>query len=32
MIKALLDELQKVKDKTGIVLEIDEGLLGMIKS
>lgn len=32
MIKALLDELTKVKAKTGVVLDIDEGLLAMIKS
>lgn len=32
MIKVLLDELGKVKLKTGVILEIDEGLLGMIKS
>ena len=32
MIKALLDELTKVRDKTGVVLEIDEGMLGMVKS
>ena len=30
LIKALLEELEKVKRKTGIVLEIDEGVVGMI--
>ena len=30
LIKALLEELEKVKRKTGITLEIDEGLVGMI--
>jgi hypothetical protein len=32
MIKTLLEELLKLKDKTGAVLEIDEGLLGMIRT
>lgn len=32
MIKTLLEELLKLKDKTGAVLEIDEGLLGMIRA
>ena len=31
MVKALLDELTKVKEKTQVVLDIDEGLLGMIR-
>ena len=30
LIKALLEELEKVKRKTGITLEIDEGVVGMI--
>lgn len=32
LIKALLEELQKVKEKTGAVLSIDEGVIGMIKA
>lgn len=32
MIATLLAELEKVKVKTGITLEIDEGLLGMIRA
>ncbi len=30
LIKALLEELEKIKRKTGIVLEMDEGVVGMI--
>lgn len=30
MIKALLEELEKVRRKTGLALEIDEGIIGMI--
>ena len=30
LIKALLEELEKMKLKTGAVLEIDEGIIGMI--
>lgn len=30
LIKALLEELEKVKLKTGVVLEMDEGIIGMI--
>lgn len=30
MVKALLEELEKVKRKTGVTLEIDEGIIGMI--
>ncbi len=30
LIKALLEELEKIKIKTGLVLEIDEGVIGMI--
>jgi len=32
MIKALLEELFKIKEKNGLVLEIDEGLLGLIRA
>ena len=32
LIKALLEELDKIKQKTGEVLELDEGVIGMIKS
>ena len=32
LIKALLEELEKLKRKTGAVLEIDEGIIGMIKA
>jgi hypothetical protein len=32
LIKALLEELEKIKIKTGVVLEIDEGVVGMIKA
>lgn len=32
MIKALLEELLRVKTKSGLTLEIDEGLLGMINA
>ncbi len=30
LVKALLEELEKLKIKTGAVLEIDEGVIGMI--
>lgn len=30
LIKALLEEMEKLKRKTGAVLEIDEGVIGMI--
>ena len=30
LIKALLEELEKVKARTGVALEIDEGVIGMI--
>lgn len=30
LLKALLEELEKVKRKTGVVLDIDEGVIGMI--
>lgn len=30
LIKALLEELESVKDKTGVVLNLDEGVIGMI--
>ena len=30
LIKALLEELEKLKLRTGAVLEIDEGVVGMI--
>ncbi len=30
LVKALLEELEKVKARTGAVLEIDEGIIGMI--
>jgi hypothetical protein len=32
MVKTLLEELMKLKDKSGLVLDIDEGLLGMIRT
>ena len=32
LIKALLEELERIKMKTGFVLELDEGVIGMIKS
>jgi hypothetical protein len=32
LVKALLEELEKVKVKTGVVLEIDEGVIGMINA
>ena len=32
LIKALLEELEKVKRKTGAVLEMDEGVIGMINA
>ena len=31
LIKALLEELEKLKNKTGVALEIDEGIVGMIR-
>jgi hypothetical protein len=30
LIKALLEEIEKMKRRTGAVLEIDEGVIGMI--
>lgn len=30
LLKALLDEFQQMKDKTGVVPNIDEGVLNMI--
>jgi hypothetical protein len=30
LVKALLEELEKVRRKTGVTLEIDEGVIGMI--
>lgn len=30
LIKALLEELEKLKRKTGLALEMDEGVIGMI--
>ncbi len=30
LIKALLEELEKIRLRTGIALEIDEGIIGMI--
>jgi hypothetical protein len=30
LLKALLEEMEKIKTKTGAVLEIDEGVVGMI--
>lgn len=30
LIKALLEELEKIKKRTGVVLEMDEGVIGMI--
>ena len=30
LVKALLEELEKVRAKTGVTLEIDEGIVGMI--
>lgn len=32
LIKALLEELEKIKLQTGVVLTIDEGVLGMIRA
>jgi hypothetical protein len=32
LIKALLEELEKIRVKTGVVLELDEGVIGMIKA
>ena len=32
LIKALLEELEKLKMKTGAVLTLDEGVIGMIKT
>lgn len=31
LIKALLEEMYKIKARTGLDLEIDEGVLGMIR-
>lgn len=31
LIKALLEELEKIKVRTGVVLEMDEGVVGMIR-
>ena len=30
LLKALLEEMEKIKLKTGVVLDIDEGVIGMI--
>ncbi len=32
LIKALLEELEKIRIRTGVVLEMDEGIIGMIKA
>ena len=32
LIKALLEELEKIRARTGVVLEMDEGVIGMIRS
>jgi divalent metal cation (Fe/Co/Zn/Cd) transporter len=32
LIKALLEEMEKVKKDKGIMFEIDEGVIGMIRS
>jgi len=32
LVKALLEELEKIKRKTGVVLDIDEGVIGMINA
>lgn len=32
LVKALLEELEKIRAKTGVVLELDEGVVGMIKA
>ena len=32
LVKALLEELEKLKRRTGCVLEIDEGVIGMINA
>ena len=32
LVKALLEELDKIRAKTGVVLELDEGVIGMIKA
>jgi hypothetical protein len=32
LIKALLEEMEKVKREKGIVFEIDEGVIGMIRT
>ena len=32
LIKALLEELEKIRAKTGVVLEMDEGVIGMIRA
>lgn len=31
LVKALLEELEKIKIRTGVVLEMDEGVVGMIR-
>ena len=31
LVKALLEELAKIRRKTGVVLEMDEGMIGMIR-
>lgn len=31
LVKALLEELEKIRKKTGVVLEMDEGMIGMIR-
>jgi divalent metal cation (Fe/Co/Zn/Cd) transporter len=31
LVKALLEELEKIKVRTGAVLEMDEGVIGMIR-
>jgi hypothetical protein len=31
LVKALLEELEKIRRKTGVVLEMDEGMIGMIR-
>jgi hypothetical protein len=30
LVKALLEELEKIRLRTGVALEIDEGVIGMI--
>jgi hypothetical protein len=32
LLKALLEEMEKVKREKGVVLEVDEGVIGMIQS